>query len=61
VAEKTPTGGYSYSVTEAQIVEWMRVPVEEKLRWIEDVNRLSHELQSDETKRIRELIRSGSI
>jgi hypothetical protein len=61
VTEKIPTGGYSYAVTEVQIVEWMGVPVEEKLRWIEDVNRLSHELQSDETKRIRELIRSGSI
>ena len=61
MAEKTQIGGYAYTVTEAQIIEWIGVPVEEKLRWIEDVNRLSHELQSDETKRIRELIRSGSI
>jgi hypothetical protein len=54
-------GGFSYVVTDEQIAEWMEVPVEEKLRWLEAVCRLTWDLLPPEVKEIRELLRRGAI
>jgi hypothetical protein len=53
--------GYGYDVTEEQILEWMQVPVEEKLRWVEEVTRLAWELRTDEAREIHEKLRRGEI
>lgn len=54
-------GGYTYVVSEEQILEWMEVPVEEKLRWVEDVARTAYELRTPEAGEVFELMRRGSI
>lgn len=54
-------GGYSYVVTDEQILEWMDVPVEDKLQWVEDMCELAHELRTEETREIADLFRRGLI
>ncbi|MDI7269057.1 MAG: hypothetical protein QME96_13795 [Myxococcota bacterium] len=54
-------GGYSYAVSEEQIIEWLAVPVAEKLRWVENMNRLAYELRTEEAREIAEMFRRGAI
>lgn len=58
---KSPTGGYSYSVTAEQIRAWMRVPAARKLQWLEDVNRFLDKAMSRRAKRIQEMFRQGRL
>jgi hypothetical protein len=61
VTAPEPTGGFSYSVSEEQILEWLDVPVSAKLRWVEELSRLAAALRSDEARVIAELFRRGEI
>jgi hypothetical protein len=54
-------GGYRYVVSEEQILEWMEVPVEEKLRWVEEVAEMAYEMRTPEAGEIFELLRRGSM
>jgi len=58
---KKKPGGYSYTVTKAQIRKWQAVPPEDRMQWLEDANRFLHEAMSDEAKKIREAFRRGDI
>ena len=55
------TRGYGYRVTDEQILEWMEVSVEEKLRWVEETSRLAWELRTEEAREIAERLRRGDI
>jgi len=53
--------GFSYSVTDAQIREWLRFPVREKLLWLEEANRFNEKALRGGTLRVWEAFRAGRI
>ena len=55
------SGGYSYSVTMADIKKFSALPVELRLQWLEEANRFLYFAMDDEAKRIREKLRKGEI
>lgn len=58
---KKPEGGYSYFVSKEQIREWIRVPMEQKLQWLEEANDFVQKFQSPKTREIMEKFRRGEI
>ena len=46
-------------VTDEQIREWEKVPVEERLRWLEEMNEFLYSVQDKETRACREEFRRG--
>jgi len=58
---KKPRGGYSYTITKAQIRKWRALPVEVRLQWLEDANRFLWEAMSEKAKKKREQFRRGEI
>ncbi len=57
-----PAGrGFSYSVTDEQIREWIRFPVRQKLRWLEEANRFNEKILRGRTLKIWEAFRAGRI
>ena len=59
--KKQNTGGYSYTVTKAQIKKYQALPPAARLQWLEDANRFLWEAMSDEAKKKREMFRRGEI
>ena len=59
--KKKKPGGYSYTVTKAQIKKYQALPIEARLQWLEDANRFLWEAMSDEAKKTREAFRRGDI
>lgn len=59
--KKKYTGGYSYTVTKAQIKKHQSLTPEERMQWLEDANRFLHEAMTDEAKAKREAFRKGEI
>jgi len=59
--KKKYTGGYSYTVTKAQIKKYQALPIEQRLQWLEDANRFLWETMSEEAKKKREQFRKGEI
>lgn len=57
----TPGGGYEYQVTDDQIRAWKAVPVEERLRWLEEANEFLYLMQDPKTRERWEAIRRGEI
>jgi hypothetical protein len=53
------SGGVRYHVTDEQIREWEKVPVEERLRWLEEMNEFLYSVQDKETRACREEFRRG--
>jgi len=58
---KKPRGGYSYFVTKEQIREWMRVPPEQKLQWLEEANKFLLKAMDPKAREIMEKLRRGEI
>lgn len=52
---------HSYDVTDEQILEWIEVPVEEELRWVEEMIRLAWELRTEEARDLHRKLRQGEI
>ena len=59
--KKKKLGGFSYTVTKAQIKKYQALSYEDRLQWLEDANRFLWEAMSDEAKKIREAFRKGEI
>jgi hypothetical protein len=55
------TGGFAYRVTDEQIRRWKSLPVEVRLQWLEDANRLLAVALSPKTRAIQERFRRGEI
>jgi hypothetical protein len=53
--------GIRHHVTIEQILEWEGVPVEERLRWLEETNRFLHDVQDPETRECWEAFRRGDL
>jgi len=56
---KRQPGGYEYDVDDEQIRQWEAVPVEERLRWLEDANEFLFLAQDPETRAIWQAVRRG--
>ncbi len=56
-------GGFRYYRTQEQIRDYMRVPAEKKLRWLEDMWRFNREVARSNPKiaEIQEKFRQGKI
>ncbi len=55
------SGGYSYSVTMADIKKFRTLPVELRLKWLEEANRFLYYAMDEKAKKIREKLRKGQI
>jgi hypothetical protein len=53
--------GFSYSLEDEKILSYMKLTAEEKLQWLEDINRLTFLVLNDRQKEFREQLRSGKI
>jgi hypothetical protein len=56
---KRQPGGYEYDVADEQIRRWEAVPVEERLRWLEEVNEFLYLAQDAETRARWQAVRRG--
>jgi hypothetical protein len=56
---KRQPGGYEYFVTDEQIRRWETVPVEERLRWLEEANEFLYHAQDAETRARWQAVRRG--
>ena len=55
------TKGFSYTLEDEKILEYMKLSTEDKLRWLEEINEFTQSVLSEKEKRFRELLRSGEI
>lgn len=56
-----PMGGYRHFVSDERIREWMMVPVEERLRWLEEANEFLYSVHDPQTREIWEAFRRGGL
>lgn len=61
MAGRKARGGYRYVVTEEQIAAWRKVPPIEKLRWIEEGQRMSFHSLGPRGRAARDRLRRGEI
>ena len=59
--KKKNTGGFSYTVTKAQIKKYQALPIEARLQWLKDANCFLWQAMSDEAKKVREAFRKGEM
>ena len=53
--------GYSYTIEEEKILEYMKLTTEQKLQWLEEINAFTFAVLSDEEKMLREKLRAGEL
>ena len=53
--------GYKYYYDDEKIREYMKVPVWEKFRWLDEIQRFNELVMPEKTKKIREKLRRGVI
>ena len=53
--------GFSYSLDDEKILSYMKLTAEEKLQWLEAINRFTFLVLNDRQKEFREQLRSGKI
>lgn len=54
-------GGYSYHYTAEQILEFQKLSIDQRLKWVEEMNRFLHKFMSDQSKVVCEKFRLGEI
>lgn len=52
--------GFSYTLTDEKIIEYMKLSTDEKLMWLEEINKFTHLALSESEKKARELLRLGA-
>ncbi len=55
------TKGYSYTVEDEKMIEYMKLSTEQKLQWLEEINTFTQAVLSDEEKLIRQKLRAAEI
>ena len=53
--------GYSYTVEDEKIIEYMKLSTEQRLQWLEEINTFTQTVLSDEEKLIRQKLRAAEI
>lgn len=62
-SSKKKKGGFEYYRTREQILEYMKVPAEKKLRWLEEMWKFNRQVAKDNPQiaKIQEKFRRGEI
>ncbi len=53
--------GFSYTLEDKKILEYMKLSTEEKLQWLEEINEFTMAVLTEKEKKIRNLFREGKI
>lgn len=53
--------GFSYTLEDEKILEYMKLSDEEKLTWLEEINEFTRAVLSEKEKELRERLREGTI
>ncbi len=53
--------GFSYTIDDEKILEYMKLSVEDKLKWLEEINKFNELFLGKKEKQIREKLRRGEI
>ena len=53
--------GYSYTIENEKILEYMKLSTEDKLKWLEEINEFTFMFLSEEQKALRNKFRAGEI
>ena len=53
--------GYSYTVEDEKVIEYMNLSTEQKLKWLEEINTFTFSVLSEEEKLIRQKLRAAEI
>ncbi len=61
ISEKNMSGGFSFHVTDEQIAEYRKLPLEERLRWLEEAQEFIYKALSKEKWEIMQKFRRGEI
>lgn len=53
--------GFSYTIADDKLREYMKLSTEDKLRWLDEISTLTEQTLSTQEKKIRELFRTGEL
>ena len=53
--------GFTYVLEDDKILEYMKLSVEQKLIWLEEIDEFTRAVLDDKQKEIREKLRSASV
>ena len=53
--------GFKYYYDEKKIREYMKLPTEQKLKWLEEIRQFNELVMDDKTKQIREKLRKAEV
>ncbi len=53
--------GFSYTLEEEKILEYLKLSTEDKLKWLEEINAFNRMVMDDRDKEIRDKLRAGEI
>jgi len=53
--------GFSYTLEDEKILEYMKLSVADKLKWLEEINKFNELYLGKKEKTIREKLRRGEI
>lgn len=53
--------GFSYTLEEEKIIEYMKLSTEDKLKWLEEINEFTYMVLNDREKEIRAKLRECEI
>jgi hypothetical protein len=53
--------GYSYTIEDEKIREYMKLSTADKLRWLSEINEFTNKVLTRKQKEIREKLRRGEI
>ncbi len=53
--------GFSYTLEDDKILEYMKLPVRDKLKWLEEINKFNELYLGKKEKKIREKLRQCEV
>lgn len=53
--------GFSYTIEDEKIVEYMKLSTENKLKWLEEINEFTNMVLNDKEKELRAKLRGCKI
>jgi hypothetical protein len=53
--------GFSYTLEDEKLLEYLKLSVEDKLKWLEEINAFNRMAMGDREKNITEKLRTGEI
>ena len=53
--------GFSYTLEEEKLLEYLKLSTEDKLKWLEEINEFNRIVMDDREKELREKLRAGEI